>query len=81
MRINAMELGIYKHYKGNLYQVIGVACHTETGDQFIVYQALWGDYRLWVRPKTMFCEKVFYNNQQVDRFTLVCNPLKTAPTI
>lgn len=76
-----MELGLYKHYKGNVYQVIGVACHIETGDQLVVYQALWGDYRLWVRPKAMFCEKIVCNNQHVDRFTFISNPLKTAATI
>lgn len=76
-----MELGIYKHYKGNLYQVLGVACHTETGDHLVVYQSLYGDYRLWVRPKTMFCEKITFNNQLVDRFAFLDSPLKTAPII
>jgi hypothetical protein len=76
-----MELGIYKHYKGNFYQVIGVASHTESGEHLVVYQALYGDYQLWVRPKTMFCEVVTYNDQRVNRFSFINSPLKTAPII
>jgi hypothetical protein len=76
-----MELGIYKHYKGNLYQVLGIACHSETGDELVVYQALYGNYQLWVRPKAMFCEKITVNNQPIDRFSYINTPLKTAPTI
>lgn len=76
-----MKLGIYKHYKGNLYQVIGLACHTETGESLVVYQSLYGDYALWVRPEAMFCETIEYNNQQMKRFTFVGDPLTVATTI
>ncbi|SDD56054.1 DUF1653 domain-containing protein [Sporomusa acidovorans] len=62
--------GIYRHYKGNLYQVIGEACHSETMEPLIVYRALYGKYGLWVRPKTMFCETVEVAGKQVPRFAL-----------
>jgi len=73
-----MKLGLYKHYKGNLYQVIGIARHTESGDELVVYQALYGDYGLWVRPKNMFCKKIMYNEEETNRFTFIKDPLNTA---
>ncbi len=53
-----LEPGLYKHYKGNLYKVIGVAKHSETLEELVVYQALYGEYGLWVRPAKMFTERV-----------------------
>ena len=50
--------GIYKHYKGNLYKVLGIAKHSETLEDMVVYQALYGEYGLWVRPASMFEEMV-----------------------
>lgn len=46
--------GIYRHYKGNLYEVIGVAQHSESEEFLVVYRALYGEYGLWVRPLEMF---------------------------
>lgn len=48
--------GIYRHYKGNLYEVYGVATHSETGQELVVYRALYGAYRLTVRPKDLFTQ-------------------------
>lgn len=45
-----IKLGLYRHYKGNLYQVIGLARHSETLEFLVVYQALYGSYGIWVRP-------------------------------
>lgn len=59
---------IYEHYKGMKYQVIGIAKHSETLEEMVVYQALYGDYGIWVRPKDMFFEKVEVNGEIVDRF-------------
>lgn len=48
----------YRHYKGNLYQIVAVAMHTETEEEMVVYQALYGDYKVFVRPFKMFFETV-----------------------
>ncbi len=66
-----LKIGIYEHYKKKRYKVIGVAKHSETEEQHVVYQALYGEYGLWVRPLAMFCEMVTLHNQQVPRFTFV----------
>lgn len=65
--------GIYQHYKGKQYNVIGVARHSETLEELVVYQALYnstefGDQSLWVRPISMFTEKVKHNGQVINRF-------------
>lgn len=68
-----IKTGIYKHYKGNLYEVIGVAVHTETGEKLVVYKALYQipgftDGALWVRPLVMFCEEIEVDGIMQPRF-------------
>jgi hypothetical protein len=63
--------GRYRHYKGNEYRVIGVARHTETEETVVVYQALYGERGLWVRPAAMFMETVIVNGERVPRFAFV----------
>lgn len=66
-----LKRGIYQHYKGNLYQVFNVATHSETRELLVVYQCLYGDYSMWVRPLSMFQENVILNNgEEIPRFKL-----------
>ena len=60
--------GIYRHYKGNDYLVIGLARHSESCEPMVVYQALYGERGLWVRPAPMFLETVEAGGKTVPRF-------------
>lgn len=60
--------GRYQHYKGQHYEVLGVARHSETEEQMVVYRCLYGDFSLWVRPLAMFTETVEVAGEQVPRF-------------
>lgn len=60
--------GRYRHYKGNYYQVLGVARHSETEELLVVYRCLYGDHSLWVRPLAMFMESVTVDGRAVPRF-------------
>lgn len=62
------KLGKYRHYKGNEYEVLGVAKHTETLEEMVVYRALYGDGQIWVRPVEMFLEEVEREGKKVSRF-------------
>ncbi|MCJ8169216.1 DUF1653 domain-containing protein [Atopomonas sediminilitoris] len=63
--------GIYQHYKGRRYRVVGVAKHSETEEAVVVYQALYGAFGLWVRPLSMFVEHVRVGGETVPRFELI----------
>ena len=63
-----MELGRYRHYKGQTYIVLGVARHSETEEELVVYRQDYGSRGLWVRPKIMFEEYVERNGESVPRF-------------
>lgn len=60
--------GRYRHYKGNEYTVIGVARHSETEEELVVYRQEYGDHGLWVRPKAMFLGTVEVNGEMLQRF-------------
>lgn len=60
--------GRYRHYKGNEYTVVGVARHSETLEEIVVYRQEYGDHSLWVRPAAMFAETVDVDGQTVRRF-------------
>ena len=63
--------GIYRHCKGNSYQVLGLATHSETEEALVVYRALYGEYGLWVRPLEMFQGTVEVEGQSRPRFQLI----------
>jgi hypothetical protein len=71
--MDILKPGVYRHYKGNLYEVIGIARHSETEEELVVYKALYQPegQNLWVRPLTMFGEKVIVNGESVARFTWI----------
>lgn len=71
-----MELGKYKHYKGNLYEVIAVAHHSETLEEMVVYKALYdtpdfGYGAIWIRPLVMFEEVIVIDGRSLKRFEMV----------
>ena len=66
-----LENGIYKHHKGNLYEVVDVARHSETEEKHVVYRMLYGDCSLWVRPLALFIEDVQVDGEQRPRFAFV----------
>jgi hypothetical protein len=63
--------GRYRHYKGNEYTVLGVARHSETLEEMVVYRQEYGDNGLWVRPLAMFQEMVTFEGNEVPRFQLL----------
>jgi len=70
-----VQPGRYRHYKGHEYEVLGVARHSETEEEYVVYRALYGDRGLWIRPKAMFEELVVIEGKNVPRF----EPLEKRP--
>lgn len=66
-----MKKGIYRHFKGNEYEVLGVAKHSETLEEMVVYKALYGDGGIWVRPVKMWDEEVICEGKTVKRFTYI----------
>ena len=71
MKKNTAPQGIYRHYKGNLYQVLHTAQHSETEEVLVVYRCLYGDYDVWVRPLTMFTETFTVDDKEIPRFEMI----------
>ncbi|MBR9678868.1 MAG: DUF1653 domain-containing protein [Nanoarchaeota archaeon] len=71
---NRIRKGVYKHYKGKLYEVLGVGHHSETLEELVFYHAV-GENRLWVRLKKMFFEMIEVNGKKVSRFNFIANKL------
>lgn len=63
--------GRYRHYKGGEYRVLGLARHSETLEPLVVYQALYGERGLWVRPQPMFVESITHDGNHVARFAFL----------
>ncbi len=68
-----LQLGKYEHYKGKQYEVVGVAKHSETLEELVVYRALYGEHDLWVRPLKMFLETVEIEGKKIPRFRFIEN--------
>ena len=68
---NTVVQGIYRHYKGNLYQVLHIAQHSETEESLVVYRCLYGEYGVWLRPLAMFAETVTVDGKEIPRFELI----------
>ena len=64
-----IKTGKYRHFKGGEYEVIDIVYHSETGEEMVLYRALYGEKRLWVRPKAMWNEQVEVNGEKIARFT------------
>ena len=69
--MNEIKLGRYRHFKGNEYEVIAIAKHSETTEDYVVYKALYGDGGLWVRPASMWNETVERDGATYKRFTFI----------
>lgn len=67
----SIPLGVYRHFKGNLYEAIAVAKHSETLEDMVVYRALYGEGGVWVRPLSLWTEQVSRNGETFPRFLYI----------
>ena len=70
-RSSVLKAGLYRHYKGNRYEVIDIVRHSETEEELVLYRALYGEGGLWVRPLAMFTETVNVDGLSVPRFAFI----------
>lgn len=68
---NNIKIGKYRHFKGNEYRVLHLAKHSETLVEMVVYQALYGEMGIWVRPASMWNESVTHNGESLRRFEYI----------
>ncbi len=66
-----VKKGRYRHFKGNEYEVLAIGYDSETCEEVVIYKALYGDNKIWVRPKYMFLERVHKNGEYVRRFEYI----------
>lgn len=66
-----LPLGIYEHYKGNRYEVLGVGRHSETHEEMVIYRALYGSNDFWIRPLSLFVDTVSWEGKTLPRFRLL----------
>ena len=71
MIMSEIKLGKYRHFKGNEYEVVGIAKHSETLEEMVVYKALYGDGGIWVRPASMWDETVTRDGKDFKRFEFI----------
>ena len=70
-----VQPGRYRHYKGHEYEVLGVARHSETEEEYVVYRALYGERGLWIRPIGIFLETLTVDGHACPRFQFIPSPL------
>ena len=68
-----ISLGVYRHYKGGFYEVMGFAVHSETLEDMVIYKALYGEMKTWVRPLAMWRELVDVEGEKVSRFSAIAS--------
>ena len=73
-----LKLGTYRHYKGNNYRVLGVVVHSESLEELVLYKAIYGKRLLWVRPLSMFLEKVTVGGKIKPRFEFISKAIGKA---
>ncbi|GMU25475.1 DUF1653 domain-containing protein [Patescibacteria group bacterium] len=66
--------GKYRHYKGKEYEAIGIAKHSDTLEEMVIYRALYGNFDLWARPAKMFLEEVEVDGKKMPRFQYLGDP-------
>ena len=66
-----LELGLYRHFKGNEYEVTAIAKHSETGEEMVVYRAVANPEEFWIRPLTMWNETVVRDGKEYQRFSKI----------
>ena len=76
-----LKLGLYEHYRGLKYEVIGLSRHSETFEELVVYRKLYDDYSLWVRPYKMFIGKVEVEGKLKDRFRYIRSIFEFSPEV
>lgn len=76
-----MKQGLYQHYNGEYYYVMGICCHSETLEEMVVYRKLYGDYSLWVRPRQMFEENIMHEGHLRPRFQFIREMDVAAPEL
>lgn len=70
-KAKTLKIGEYEHYKGNRYKVLGIANHSETLEELVIYQKLYDDGGIWARPLTMFLENVEVEGKTLPRFRFI----------
>ncbi len=71
VKVSDIKTGLYRHFKGGEYEVIGLALHSETLEVMVIYKALYGQKLTWVRPRSMFLEMVMHEGNEVPRFMFI----------
>ncbi|MBE6664694.1 MAG: DUF1653 domain-containing protein [Ruminococcaceae bacterium] len=71
MKKTTISLGVYRHFKGNFYEALAVAKHSETMEDMVVYRALYGEGDIWGRPLSLWMEQVEQNGEKIPRFLYI----------